>query len=347
MISRPPHRPRILIELAALLLGLPAAILAEEPPGVIVAEVQRVSFPLTVEALGTAIANESVEIRAQVSETVVGIRFTEGQQVNAGDMLVELRNSEALAAVAAARANLVDSEGKYARAERMLASELVSESELEALRARRDADRAAVDAAESRLAETVVRAPFAGRVGLRRVSVGSLVGPTTVITTLDDTDPIKVDFEVSETAFSLLAEGLPIEATSAAWPDTVFLGRVVSIDTRIDPVSRTVTLRALLPNSDDLLRPGMFLTVRVLRRDVTALMVPEQALIPEQSRQYVLVVGDGGVVEKREVQAGRRWPGAVEIVTGLSGGEMVIAEGTQKARPGDTVSVLDRIEVTP
>jgi len=328
--------------MAALMWSASAAA-----PGVIVAEAERVSFPLSVEALGTAGANESVEIRPQIAETVVAIVFEEGQQVETGDVLVELRNSEALAQVAAARAVLVDSEAKYRRAERMLESQLVAESELEALRARRDADQAALDAAEARLAETVVRAPFAGRVGLRRVSLGSLVNPSTVITTLDDTDPIKLDFDVPETALGLLAEGLPVEAVSAAWPDTVFEGTVASIDTRVDPVSRTVTVRALVPNRGRLLRPGMFLTVRLLRRDVTALMIPEQALIPEQSRQFVLVVGEDGIVEKREVRAGRRRPGAVEILSGLDGGEVVVVEGTQKARAGDAVEIQDRIEVDP
>jgi membrane fusion protein (multidrug efflux system) len=329
---------------ASLLLPRPGAA---DAPGVIVAEVQLVSFPLTVEALGTARANESVEVRPQISETVVAIKFREGQVVAPGDVLVELRDAEALASVAAARAALVDSESKYRRGERLLAEELLAESELEALRARRDADQAALDAAEARLAETVVRAPFAGRLGLRRVSVGSLVGPSTLITTLDDTDPIKVDFEVAETALGFLAEDLPIEASSAAWPDTVFRGNVASIDTRVDPVSRTVTVRALVPNPAGRLRPGMFLTVRVLRGDVKALLVPEQALIPEQSRQYVLVVGEGGMVEKREVRAGRRRPGAVEIVTGLVEGELIIVEGTQKARPGGLVEIQGRVEVAP
>ncbi len=339
-------RARLVPLIAALSVAPAAPVLAAEAPGVVVAEVERVTFPLVVEALGTALANESVEIRPQITEAIVAIRFTEGQQVKAGHVLVELRNSEALASVAAARAVLVDSESKYRRAERMTTEKLVAESEVEALLARRDADQAALDAAEARLTETRVAAPFDGRVGLRRVSMGALVSPATVITTLDDTDPIKVDFEVPETALGFLAEGLPIEASSAAWPDTLFRGEVASIDTRVDPVSRTVTVRARVPNPDGMLRPGMFLTVLVLRRDVTAIMVPEQVLIPEQSRQYVLVVGEGNLVEKREVKAGRRRPGAVEILSGLAVGELVVVEGTQKARHGTLVEIQGRVEVS-
>jgi membrane fusion protein (multidrug efflux system) len=346
-LSRPRPRgvrPGLRWIVPALLLAGPVA--AQDAPGVLVAEATRVSFPLTVEGLGTARANESVEIRPQVAETITAIRFTEGERVEAGTILVELEDAEALADVASAKASLADSESKYQRAQELFRSELVSSAELEPLAARRDADRAAVDAAEARLADTVVRAPFAGRVGLRRVSRGSLVGPSTVITTLDDTDTMKLDFDVPETALSLLAAGLPIEAHSAAWPDSVFRGTVETVDTRVDPVSRTVTVRALVPNPEARLRPGMFLAVRLLRDEAEALVIPEHALVPEQSRQFVFVVGEADVIEKRGVKLGRRRVGEVEILEGLEAGERVVVEGTQKVRPGQTVRVLPRTDVS-
>lgn len=329
----------------SLTLALPAG--AQSPPGVIVAPVTRIAFPLTVEALGTARANESVEIRPKITETVTAIRFEEGEYVDAGQVLVELEDAEARAAVAAARANMLDSESKYQRAQELFRSDLVPASQVETAEARRDADRAAFDAAEARLRDTVVRTPFAGRVGLRRVSLGSLVAPSTIITTLDDTDTIKLDFDVPETALGHLATGLPVVSRSAAWPDVTFEGTVASIDTRVDPVSRTLTVRALLPNDEHRLRPGMFLTVELLRRDVTALMIPEQAIVPEQSRQFVLVVGEDRVVSKREVTIGRRRPGQVEVVSGVEAGDVVVVEGTQKARPGSTVEILETRDVTP
>ena len=339
-VSRPPVSRLAL----ALALGLSLPVPAPAA-GVIVAPATRVAFPLTVEAVGTARANESVEVRPQISQTIRRIAFIEGQEVEAGEVLIELDDAEMLAAVAAAKATLVDAESRYRRAQELYRSDLASASDLETLEARRDAALAAHDAAKARLAETVVRAPFAGRVGLRRVSLGALVGPSVVITTLDDTDPIKLDFEVPESALGRLAEGLPVEAHSAAWPDTTFHGSVATIDTRVDPVSRTVAVRAVVANSARLLRPGMFLSVRLLRRDVTALVVPEQSIVPEQSEQYVLVVSDdGGTVEKRRVVTGRRRPGQVEILSGLAEGELVVAEGTQKARPGGTVEIVGRIE---
>jgi membrane fusion protein (multidrug efflux system) len=322
-----------------------SAALAQEPPGVIVAEATALDFPLVVEALGNARANESIEVRPRITSTVSAIRFTDGQRVGRGDILIELEDAELRAAVAAARAALVDSESKYTRAMELFQSELVSDSQLESMEAARDADQASLDAALARLDETVVRAPFHGRVGLRRVSLGSLVGPSTVITTLDDTDTIKLDFDVPETALSRLASGLPVVARSAAWPESTFVGKVLSVDTRVDPVSRTVTVRALVPNPHGLLRPGMFLTVNLLRENITALMIPEQAIVPEQSRQFVLVVGGEGIVTKREVQVGRRRPGQVEILQGLSQGDVVVAEGTQKARHGSPVTIAGRMEV--
>lgn len=288
-----------------------------------------------------------MEIRPRISKAIASIRFTEGQHVGKGDVLVTLDDAELRAAVAVAKATLIETESQYRRGEELQQSGLIPESELDRLRASRDADRATLEAAEARLADTVVRAPFSGRVGLRRVSVGSMVTPSSVITTLDDTNPMKIDFDVPETVLGLVARGLPIVTRSAAWPDSVFRGRVDAIDTRVDPVSRTITVRGVLPNPAGRLKPGMFLTVSLLRRNVTAVVVPEQAIVPIQSRQFVLVVGKDLVVERREVQTGRRAPGRVEIRSGLAPGEIVVAEGTQKARDGGTVRIVGRVGLTP
>jgi membrane fusion protein, multidrug efflux system len=334
--------------LFVLALLLPAATAPAQPaatPGVIVAEAQVLPFPVRVEGLGTVRAMESIEIRPKIAATVTAIRFTEGQRVQTGEILIELEDAEVRAAVAAARAVLADSQAKLTRGQELFANNLISESELESLLARRDADRAALAATEARLADTVVRAPFSGQVGLRRISLGALVGPATVITTLDDTDTVKLDFDVPETALSRLAVGLPITAHSAAWPDSVFVGRVATVDTRVDPVSRSVTVRGHVPNARGLLRPGMFLLVELVRDDVMALVIPEQAVVPEQSRQFVFVVGAGEVIERREVQLGRRRAGVVEVLGGLTAGETVVAEGVQRVQAGERVRIVGRLEV--
>jgi membrane fusion protein (multidrug efflux system) len=314
----------------------------QQAPGVIVSEAQIQPFPLSSEALGNARANEAVDIRPEVTAAITAILFEEGQSVQRGDVLLRLESSEPLADLAAAKATLVDSESQYRRSNELFKTKVVSASQLEQLEARRDADQAAVKAAESRLAHTVIRAPFAGQLGLRRVSIGSIVSPSTIITTLDDTSQIKLDFDVPEVFLARLERGLTVTARSAAWPDLVFSGKVISIDTRVDPISRTITVRALLPNENARLLPGMFLTVSLLKDDVRSLMIPEQAIVPVRSKQYVFVVGDEDLVQRREVRTGRRRPGQVEILDGLSPGELVITEGTQKARPGQPVRIIER-----
>lgn len=310
-------------------------------PTVIVTAAQVKSFPLEVEALGNAFANESIEVRAKITATVNSINFTEGQQVEKGEVLITLEDSQPLAAVATARANLIDASAQYKRSSELIRSNAVSQSQLDQIEATRDAAQAALNAAQARLEETVIRAPFSGRLGLRRVSMGSLVSPQTIVTTLDDTSVVKVDFAVPEIFLSRLSTGLPVIAKSVAWPDIEFNGEVVAVDTRVDPISRTVSVRALVPNDEGRLRPGMFLTVRLLKSDEVGLMIPEGSVVPEQSIQYVFTVDDAGMVSKKQVELGRRRPGEVEVLGGLEEGERVVSEGTQKVRDGATVEVVE------
>ncbi len=326
------------------LLILSPVLMAQGPgdaPAVVVAPATISSFPLSVEALGNARANESIELRPVITATLMSVNFDEGQYVEAGSVLAELENVEPLAELAAARASLAESDAQYQRLAKLYKTNVVAQSEVSEVDARRQADIAAVDAAEARLAHTVVAAPFSGRLGLRRVSPGSLVGPDTVITTLDDTSLIKLDFDIPEVFLALLEPGLELTARSAAYSDRVFRGTVSSVDTRIDPVSRTVIVRSIVDNREGLLFPGMFLTVSLLRQDLEVLMIPEQAIVPERSQQFVWVVDSAGIANLREVRTGRRRPGEVEILDGLSAGDTVIIEGTQKAREGQLVTIRE------
>jgi membrane fusion protein (multidrug efflux system) len=168
-----------------------------------------------------------------------------------------------------------------------------------------------------------------------------------MITTLDDTSFIKLDFDIPEVYLSHVRAGLGVTARSAAWPDLQFTGTVTAVDSRVDPVSRTVMIRSRVPNEEGRLRAGMFLTVTLMKEDINALLVPEQALVPDRSTQSVMVVGPDSIVEQRIVQTGRRRPGEVEILAGLEAGERVIVEGTQKARNGQPVRVLESPGTTP
>lgn len=328
------------VAIAVLPIELAQAQQAPAAPGVVVIEVPLKSFPLSAEALGNARANESIEVRAEITAALTAIRFTEGQWIEKGTVLVELENAEQLAGLAAAKARLVESTSLLRRSEELFKTKAVSESQMEQLRAKQESDVASVNAEQSRLDQTVIRAPFSGRLGLRQVSVGAVLDTDTVITTLDDTSAIKLDFDVPEVFLASLEPGLKVTAHSAAWPDTQFVGEVSTIDTRVDPISRTITVRAVLPNADNQLRPGMFLTVSLLKEDIQSLVIPEEAIVPERSKQFVFVVGAGEIAELREVQTGRRRPGEVEILQGLAEGEKVITEGTLKARPGQAVRLI-------
>ena len=288
---------------------------------------------IEIEAVGTARAKESVDVTSKASNTVAAIRFEEGDRVRKGAILVELDGAEARAALAEAEATLAESENQFKRSRDLYTQQALSVSQLDLIEATLKANRARVDMAKARLADTIIRASFDGRTGFRRVSVGSLVNPGTVITTLDDASLIKLDFTVAETYIHALERGLPVTAASAGLPGREFYGKVVNLDSRVDPVTRSIAVRAELPNKDGALRPGMFMTVRLQGEVAPALLAPEGAIVPEQGHTYVFVV-ENRVAVRREVKVGKRRPGEVEIVAGLQEHERVVIEGTQNLRDG-------------
>jgi membrane fusion protein (multidrug efflux system) len=306
---------------------------------VIAATVAPRDFTDRFTALGTARATESIEITSRISSVVARINFRESQDVAAGALLVELDNKEIRADGAIAEAALKQSRSQFERSRQLSDTRVISESQLEELEAKMRMDEAALQAAEARLENSFIRAPFAGTVGLRRVSLGDLVGPDTVITTLDDTRNIRLEFAVPENFLSELAAGMTISAASGVYPGRPFTGTVSSIDSRVDSVTRAVTAIATIPNPGRLLKPGMFLTVALERSRRGVLMVPEEALSPRQGRQYLFVVVDGRAVE-REVEVGARSPGLAEVRAGIAAGDVVVTEGIQRLRDGVPVQLL-------
>lgn len=312
---------------------------APESVAVVTAPVVQKPIAIRIEALGTAHANEAVEVTSKAGNKVLAVRFDEGQWVRRGQVLVELDGAQDRADLAAAEAARAESRSAYARSRDLYAQQALSQSQLEQIEATLKGNEARVASAAARVADTVIRAPFDGRVGLRRVSVGALVSPGTMITTLDDTRTMKLDFDISEIFIAILKPGLTVAATSIAYPGVSFDGTVESVDSRVDPVARSIKVRARIPNPEGRLRPGMFLTIEVSRDPIPGLVVPEEALVPERGKVYVFVVADGKV-SRREVAIGRRSPGEVEITGGAAAGERVVIEGTQKIREGSVVHEL-------
>jgi membrane fusion protein, multidrug efflux system len=311
--------------------------------GVITAPATTEAWGLEVEAIGTAGANESVEITSKSSNVVTAIHFTEGQPVRGGALLVTFDDAQEQADLAVAEAALAESQSQFGRSRDLFSTQALSRQQLEQIEATHKANQARVIAAKARLADTVIRAPFSGRTGFRRISLGSLVNPGTVITTLDDDSLIKLDFTVPQTYLYAMKTGLPVAAQTIGLPNRTFQGRLTTLDSRVDPVARSITARAELPNKDGVLRPGMFMTVKLTGEPAPTLRIPEEALVPEQGKLYVFAVTNG-VVARREVSIGRRRPGEVEVTAGLRENERVIIEGTQKVREGSKVHEMNAVE---
>ena len=310
------------------------------PVPVVVAPVVSERFTDAFSALGSVRAREAVDIKSRISSVVTKIHFDEGQRVNEGDLLVELDDREIAAEVGMAQAAYDKVRTQYERSRTLREDAVVSESELDQLAADVRSAEADLQAARARLDHCSIRAPISGIVGLRNISRGGLVSSDTLITTLDDTDLVRLDFAVPETFLSVVGIGMDVAAASAVYPDDAFSGRVTSIDSRIDPVTRSITVVATIPNDDGRLKPGMFMTVELQRTREDVLLIPEQALAPRSGRQFVYVVEDGKALE-REVELGVRAPGRVEVTAGVGAGQQVIIEGIQKVRSGAAVSVSE------
>ena len=314
---------------------------APPPPAVFVAEVRVARFSDQIEALGTLRANESLVLTASVTETITEIRFDDGDRVAAGQVLLEMTSAEEHAQLEEARATVGEAKRQFQRVKSLEAKGTAAKSLLDERRREWETARARLSAIESRLEDRLIRAPFAGVVGLRNISVGALVEPGDVITTLDDDSVMKLDFPVPSTYLEALRPGLPISARARAYPGRAFEGEVKSIDSRVDPATRSVVVRAVLANGDLALKPGMLMRVELQKNPRDALTIPEEALVPRGNRQFVLLVDEvgGNKVVRRKVQIGGRRAGEVEVLDGLAQGDKVITDGTLKVRPGQVVRV--------
>jgi membrane fusion protein (multidrug efflux system) len=292
----------------------------------------------SVEALGTAQANESVTLSAKVTDTVRRVNFEDGDYVEAGTVLIELTNQEEEALLAEARANLDDAESQLARVEDMAARGLAPAQELDAARSRTAASQARLNTVVARLRDRLIMAPFDGLLGFRQVSPGTLLSPNSVITSIDDISVIKLDFTIPETFLGTMKPGAKIVAQSASYPDREFVGDVRTVGSRVDPVTRAIVVRAHVLNDDRALHPGMLLTVDVVMAERTSLVVSENAVFQVQNRAFVYRL-DGSTARQTEIKIGDRRYGVVEVLSGLQESDLIVTEGIVKLRDGMTVRV--------
>jgi membrane fusion protein (multidrug efflux system) len=316
--------------------GGPGGFGQAQLPLVTVETVKRAPIFDVIEALGTAQANESVTITAKVSDTVRRVNFEDGDFVKAGAVLVELTNQEEEASLAEARANLDDAENQLRRQQDIHDRGLGSASDFDLARSRNAAQQARLNTVVARLKDRVITAPFGGMLGFRQVSPGTLVGANTAITSIDDISTIKLDFTVPETFLGTMNLGAKVIAQSASYPNRMFEGVVKTVGSRVDPITRAVTVRAHVPNEDNALRPGMLLTVQVVTAEHSALVVPEGSVFQIQNRAYVYTL-DGDVARQQQIQVGSRRFGIVEVLGGVKEGDLLVVQGIVKLRDGAKV----------
>lgn len=294
-------------------------------------------------AIGTLRSQESVDLSANVAERVESLHFDDGEEVKKGQLLALLAGDEESAAIAMAEAGLKEEEREVSRLEILTERDAVAQVTLDERRTRSDIARASLARMQAMLDDRRIVAPFDGVVGLRRISPGAMVEPGTVITTIDQIDPMKLDFQVPEVFLSELSPGTSLEAQSAAFPEESFEATVTTVDSRVDPVTRSVSVRALIPNPEKRLLPGMLLTVQLQRNRREALIIPERAVVPLGSSQSAYVVRDG-TVRLTEIKPGARIPGFLEVLSGVTEGEQIVTDGILSLRDGAAVTIAGPFE---
>jgi membrane fusion protein, multidrug efflux system len=292
-------------------------------------------------AVGSLRSNESVTLSAEIAGRIARIHFREGQPVAAGALLFELDDSVYRAELEQARAALGLSQRNHERSLELFERKLISARERDEAAARLDVDRATVALAQARFDKTRIRAPFAGIVGLRAVSPGDYINPGQPLAPLEQLSVLKADFRLSEAALPAVAVGQELKLEVDAYPGRAFPGRVYAIDPRLAEDTRSIGLRARVPNEHGLLRPGLFARVKlVVAERAGAVLVPEQSIVPRGEELFVYVIEDGKA-QIRPVSVGLRQGGRAEITSGVKPGEMVITAGVQKIGPGAPVMPIN------
>ncbi|HEX4885219.1 MAG TPA: efflux RND transporter periplasmic adaptor subunit [Casimicrobiaceae bacterium] len=299
-------------------------------------------MPQTITTVGSLRSDESVTIRPEVAGRIAYIGFREGQPVRKGDVLVKLDASINEAEVQQARANLKLARSKYERAVDLAKSNFISGQARDEAENNLRVGEAALALVEAKLAKTEIRAPFSGVIGLRAVSIGDYVKEAQDLVNLESIDPLKVDFRLPEVHLRQVQAGQTLQVTLDALPGTTFEGRVFAVNPLVDAAGRAVVVRAQVKNTDASLRPGMFARVRLITANQgDAIVVPEQALVPQGTEQYVFKVVDGKA-QRARVEVGQRRTGKVEVRSGVAAGDVIVTAGQVRLRDGMPVMIANR-----
>ena len=298
-----------------------------------------VMLPQTITAVGSLRSDESVTLRPEVAGRITAILFQEGQRVTKGATLVRLDAAINLADVQQVRANLALAKSKYERAIDLSGRNFISSQARDEAKNNFEVAQAALALAEAKLAKTELTAPFSGIIGLRVVSVGDYVKEGADLVNLEAIDPIKVDFRVPETFMRDVQVGQAVVVALDALPGKTYDGRIIALNPLVDAGGRALVIRAQVRNQDAALRPGMFARVTLITRaEKESLVLPEEALVPQGTEQFVFRVVDGKAV-RAAVKTGQRRDSKVEILSGVDKGDMVVIAGQIRLRDGVSVRV--------
>ncbi|MCH2395135.1 efflux RND transporter periplasmic adaptor subunit [Oceanibaculum sp.] len=311
-------------------------------PPVEVAEVTVDTVRTEITAVGSLLPNEAVTIQPEISGRISRILFQDVQRVERGAPLVELDKDILQAELAQAQANLSLSKANYDRADTLLKQGTGTVRARDEAVARLRSDEAGVDLAKARLDKATIRAPFSGVLGLRSISLGRYVTPADTIVTLQQIDPLKAEFRVPEVYLTAVRVGQKIEMTADALAGQSFTGEIYAIDPQVDVNGRSLRIRALVPNPDLALSPGLFIRLTIIAETrPDAVLVPESSVTPVGQKRFVYrLVEDKAVLT--EVQLGERRPGLVEVLSGLKPKDVVVVAGQLRLRDGIKVDVVGR-----
>jgi len=316
----------------------PGSLAGPVPVEVIELKPQRVVEEL--QAVGTLRSNQSVVLRPEVTGRVATIGFRDGQFVKQGQLLIGLDAALNEAEVAQAKAELELANANLKRTADLASKSFVSSSAQDTAESNVTVLAAKLQLAQARLAKMRIVAPFDGVVGLRAVSIGDVVKDGTDLVNIEDVRSLKVDFRLPERIFTQLKVGQPVEVTTDAVPGSRYSGRVDAINPRIDPAGRSLEVRAALPNADGRMRPGMFARVRVTVGDrAGALMVPEEAIVPQGDSFFVFRVVDDRA-QRVPVRLGVRRDGRVELMDNVKPNDRIVTAGVRVQRDGQPVRVV-------
>lgn len=333
----------VLIAATLLLFGVFHATAQRGGPApVTVDEVRLVEFSERIEAVGTLFPKERVELSANVSDRVTGVYFEDGERVRKGQTLLVQAQIEQLAEIEGAEATVREAQNVVDRMVGLVEEGVVSGLQYDEAKRVLQVAQSNLTSVQARQKNRVLIAPFSGVLGFRQVSVGAFLNPGDAVATLVDDTEMFLDLSIPDLWLSNIYPGLTVSAVSPSLPGQTFNGELVSVDNIIDPATRSLRVRALVPNPDQKLKSGLFMSVTLFAQPRQALSVTESAVEPLGSKSFVYVADKEGsetYAKRVEVKVGSRYGGRVEILDGLSEGQFVISEGLIRVRDGRQVRI--------